>query len=146
MSREHPDHHDAELVLRVYDMRRETIMRESRDAMAQFWPQNYEDVIALTRADHPLNRAYRQVGTYWEMVYGMVKHGIVHPDYFLESNAEGMFLFAKVQPYLERYRQEANPASFRNAEWVCTQCPAGQRTYEIIKARVAKMAAARAAK
>jgi hypothetical protein len=144
MSREHPDHHDAELVLRVYEMRREQVMRESRDAIAQFWPQSYEDVIALTKADHPLNRAYRQVGSYWEMVYGMVRHGIVHPDYFLESNAEGFFLFAKVHPYLERYRQEANPSSFRNAEWAATQSPAGQRIYEIIKGRVAKMAAARA--
>jgi hypothetical protein len=146
MSREHPDHHDAELVLRVYELRRETVMRESRDAMGQFWPQAYEDVVALTRADHPLNRAYRQVGTYWEMVYGMVKHGIVHPDYFLESNAEGLFLFAKVQPHLERYRQEVNPNAFRNVEWVCTQSPAGQRLFEVIKGRVAKMAAARAAK
>ena len=144
MSREHPDHHDADLVLRVYEMRREAVMRESREAILRdFWPASFEDVLAVTKTDHPLNRAWRQVGTYWEMVYGMVRHGIVHPDYFLESNAEGFFLFARVQPHLERYRAEVNPNAFRNAEWVATQCPAGQKLYEVIQARVRKLAEAR---
>ena len=143
MSRDHPDNHDAELVLRVYDMRRETVMRESRDAMGQFWPQNYEDVIALTRADHPLNRAYRQVGTYWEMVYGMVRHGIVHAGYFLESNGEGLFHFAKVEPFLEEYRRQVSPTAFRNTEWVARECPEGRVLFEQIRERVKKIAASR---
>ena len=147
MSREHPDHHDAELVLRVYEMRREPVMRESRDAINRdFWPERYEDFLAVTKADHPLNRPWRQVGTYWEMVYGMVRHGIVHPDYFLESNGEGLILFARIHPYLERYRNEVNPLALRNAEWVTSHCPAGQRLYEVIQARVRRMAEARAKK
>ena len=145
MSREHPDHHDAQLVLQVYEMRREAVMRESRDALTrEFWPASYEDVLALSKPDHPLNRAWRQVGTYWEMVYGMVRHGIVHPDYFLETNGEGLFLYAKIQPYMERYRTEVNPLALRNTEWVATQCAPGQRLFEVIQMRVRKMAEARA--
>src|SRR5438132_7615501 len=105
MSKQHPDHHDAELALRVYELRREAVMRQSRDTLGQkFWPRSWEDVEAITRRDHPLNSAFRQVATYWEMVYGMVRHDIVHADYFLETNGEGMFLFAKMAPFLDRYR------------------------------------------
>src|SRR3954468_10463539 len=94
VSKERPDHHDAELVLRVYEMRREPVMRESRGEIARnFWPKSYEDVMAVVKGDHPLNPAFRQVGSFWEMVYGIARHGIVHADYFLESNGEGLFLF-----------------------------------------------------
>jgi hypothetical protein len=146
MAKDHPDHHDAEIVMRLYDLRREPVMRESRDAIqTQFWPRSWEDVVAVTKREHDLNRAFRQVGTYWEMAYGMVKHGIVHAEYFLESNAEGFFLLAKMQPHLEAYRREINPLAFRNAEWVAVQSPAGRTVFATIQARVAKLAAARTA-
>ena len=112
MAKETPDHHDAELVLRVYDLRREAVMRESRSAVnGSFWPKSYEDVVAVTAPDHPLNAAFRQVATYWEMVYGMVRHGIVHPEYFVESNGEGLFLFARVAPYVAQLRREGFPTT-----------------------------------
>lgn len=146
MAKDHPDHHDAEIVMRLYDLRREPVMRESRDAiMTKFWPRSFEDVLAVTKREHELNRPWRQVGTFWEMAYGMVRHYIVHAEYFLESNGEGFFLFAKVQPYLEDYRREVNPLAFRNAEWVAVQSPAGRAAYAVIQARVKKLAEARLA-
>lgn len=146
MSKDHPDHHDAEIVMRLYDLRREPVMRESRDMLMNgFWPRSYEDVIAITKREHELNRAWRQVGTFWEMAYGMVRHGIVNAEYFLESNGEGFFLFAKVHPYLEAYRRDVNPLAFRNAEWVAVECPPGRAVFGVIKGRVAKLAEARAA-
>ena len=146
MAKDHPDHHDAEIVMRLYDLRREPVMRESRDAlMAQFWPRAYEDVVAITKRDHELNRAFRQVSTFWEMAYGMVKHGIVNAEYFLESNGEGFFLFAKIQPHLEAYRRDVNALAFRNVEWVAVECPPGRALFANIQARVAKLAAGRLA-
>lgn len=140
MSKETPDHHDAELVLRVYELRREAVMRQSRDAISgQFWPKSYEDVAALLKHEHPLNPAYRQVATYWEMVYGMARHGIAHADYFLESNGEGFFLLAKVAPYLERLRQDSSPNAFRNAEWAARETATGRRIFEMFEARIRKL-------
>jgi hypothetical protein len=144
MSKERPDHHDAELAIRVYELRREETLRRSRDLLNQkFWPKSYEDVLALTKSDNPMNQAYRQVGTYWELVYGMVKHGVVHPGYFLETNGEGFFLLAKVVPYLEQLRKDVSALAFRNAEWVAKECPEGQRLFETISARVKKLAESR---
>jgi hypothetical protein len=139
MSHDFPDHHDAELVLRLYELRREAVMRQSRDALnQQFHPKSFDEFAAITKSDHPLNAAYRQVGTYWEMAYGFIKHGVLNPDLAMESNGEGLLLFAKAQPWLERIRTELNPRSFRNAEWVATQTEAGKRVFALYEARVAK--------
>jgi hypothetical protein len=139
-----PDHHDAELALRVYELRREPVMRESRSAILQkFWPKTFEDVQAVTKGDHPLNAAYRQVGSYWEMVYGFAKHGIVHPDFWLESNGEGLFVFARVAPFLDRIRSELSPVAFRNAEWISRESAEGRRLFQMFSERVKKTLAAR---
>lgn len=119
MSKAAPDHHDAELILKVYDLRREAVMRSSRDAINRdYWPRNADEALAVLAPDHPLNAAYRQTSTYWEMVYGMAKHGVVHTDFLLESNGEGLLLFARVEPYLEAIRSKTSPRAFRNAEWI----------------------------
>ena len=66
---------DADIILRLYDMRRESVMRESRNAInAKFWPKSLEDVLAVTNKwENPLNQAFRQTSGYWEMVYGFAR-------------------------------------------------------------------------
>jgi hypothetical protein len=139
MSKEVPDHHDAELVLRLYDLRRESVMRESRATMAKFLPRAWEDFFAVTQPAHPSNAAFRQVGSYWEMAYGFGRHHIVNPDFLIENTTEGLFLYAKALPFVERYRKEVAPTAFRNAEWITTQCETGKQRLEIVQARVRKM-------
>ena len=139
-----PDHQDAELVLRVYEMRREPVMRQARETLrTELWPKGAADAVAVTRGDHPLNGAYRQVGTYWEMVYGMVRHGIVNAGFFLESNLEGLFLYAKLEPYVEEIRKATTPLALKNAEWVAKECPEGRQLFDVIRARVKKLMEAR---
>ena len=132
-----PDHHDAELILRLYELRREPLMREARRYLiTEFWPASLDDVLAITRADHPQNPAFRQVGSYWEMAYGMARHGIVNPDYLAENAGEGLYLFAKVHPWLAEYRAAASPRGFRNAEWLATQCEEGRNLFAFFRQRV----------
>lgn len=138
MTKGTPDYQDADLALRVYEMRREAVMRTSRDAInGRFWPTSYEDVKAMaTTPTHEFNAPYRQVGTYWEMVYGLVKHGIVNIEFFMETNGEGMYLFAKVEPYLEQLRKEINPTLFVNAEWVAHNTERGKTMANLFRGRV----------
>lgn len=137
MSREKVDHHDAELVIKLYDLRREAVMRQSRDAMTmQFWPKSYDDFIAVTQPTHPMNAAFRQASSYWEMAYGFAKHGAINADLLIESSAEGLFLYVKILPFLEKFRKEVSPAAFANCEWISTQCEAGKIKLEMIKGRV----------
>jgi hypothetical protein len=119
-------------------------MRQSRHAILRdFWPKTWDDVQAVIKPEHPLNAAYRQTNTYWEMVYSFARHGIVHPGFWLENNGEGLFLFAKIAPFLTQIRAATAATAYRNAEWAASECPEGRPIYERICARVAKMAASR---
>ena len=141
--KEKPDHHDAELVLKLYDLRRETVMRESRKAMIDFLPRSWEDVFAVTQFGHPSNVAWRQVASYWEMAYSMARYGIVHGDFLVENGGEGLILYTKVEPYLERFRKEISPTAMLNAEWVAKETAAGRRLHAIFQGRIRQMLEAR---
>lgn len=137
-----PDHHDAELVLKLYDLRREAVMRESRHALnAQYWPRSADEAVAVTDREHALNPPFRQVCGYWEMVYGMARHGIVHADYLVENSGEGLFLFARVEPYLVQLRASSSPRALQHTEWVSRETEVGRLLMSEFRARFARMAA-----
>ena len=139
MSLERPDHADADLVLKLYDLRRETVMRDSRTKLSQFLPRTWEDFLAITQPTHPLNAAFRQVSSYWEMAYGFARHHIVNADFLIENTTEGLFIYAKVLPFLARFRKEVSPTAFGNTEWITTQCETGKQRLEMVQGRVRKM-------
>ena len=56
----------------------------------------------------------------------------------MESSGEGMFLFARVAPYLEEFRREVSPVAYQNAEWVAKNTAVGQRVFAMFSARVKK--------
>lgn len=142
--RDYPDHHDAELVVRLYELRRDPIMREARESInTKFYPRTLDELLAVAKREHPLNAAFRQTSSYWEMVYSTARYGIVHHDFLLESNGEGMLLFAKVQPFLEEYRKATNPRAFVNAEWVATHSEVGRQIFERMRANVSRAIAAK---
>ena len=67
MIKQAPDHHDADLVLKLYDLRREAVMRQSRSTIVKWIPRTYEEVVAITNLSHPDNAAWRQVSSYFEI-------------------------------------------------------------------------------
>jgi hypothetical protein len=73
----------------------------------------------------------------------MARYGIIHPDFLVENNGEGLLLYARIEPYLEAYRQATSPVAFRNAEWVATHCAAGEMLMERYRARIKRMTESR---
>lgn len=140
-----PDHHDAELVLRAYELRREPVLREARRVMTMdWWPKSLDDLKAVTSWEHPQNAAFRQVTSYWELVYGMARHGIVHGDYLAEtSGGEGLMILAKVDPWLADFRSATGPNVLRNTEWLARETTFGREAYGRLKERVDRMRASR---
>lgn len=135
-----PDHHDAEIVLKLYDLRRESVLRESRNNInASFLPKSFDEIQAVLKPGHPLNAAFRQCSTYWEMTYAMARHGIVNPDFLVESNGEGLLLFSRIEPWLTEYRKDISAIGFRNAEWVATECDMGRMVAARFRARTRAM-------
>lgn len=144
MLKEAPDHFDADLLLKIYDLRREPVMRESRYALTRdFWPRSAEEVVDILRSDHPLNTPWRQVTGYWEMVYSMARNGVIHAEFLIENNGEGLFLFARVEPYLAELRAATSPRTLRNTEWIASQTENGRVILAHFRGRVAKTLAAK---
>jgi len=143
MANKQANQNDAEIVLKLYDMRREPVMRESRNRMnAEFIPKTYEEVIAVMDPKHPLNAAFRQTTTYWEMVFSIVRHGAAHFDLLVENSGEGLFLFAKFEPFLEELRAKRSPTMFSNTSWIIEHSAWAQERMEMLRQRVAQMKSA----
>jgi hypothetical protein len=137
LKKDYPDHHDADLVLKLYELRRESVMRDSRRQLnTSFWPTSFDEVLAITKYDHPLNEAFRQCTTYWEMTYAMARHGVMHAEFMLESCGEGLLLYARIEPWLAEYRATVSALGFRNAEWVATETEMGRAIMERFRKRV----------
>ena len=136
-------HYDAELILKLYDLRREAVMRQARsDMFTKFHPKSFEELAAALKPDHPVNVAYRMVSSYWEMAAGLVKHGALDSELFAENCGEGLFLFAKVQPFLERLRKDYAPTAYVNMEWVLNKSAEARRRLELVQKRLASTAKA----
>jgi hypothetical protein len=72
------------------------------------------------------------------MVYSFARHGVVHPEFWVENNAEGLFLYAKTAAFLDKLRQDWMGHAFKNAEWAATETAAGRRLFEMFSGRVKK--------
>ena len=118
-----PNHHDAELILKLYDLRREAEIRKARNWwFAAFWPETAEDFLQVAQAvGTPENNWLRQVPGYWELAASLVLHGTLNETLFLEPAFSGeMFLiFAKIHPFLKDVRERTqNPRMLANVEKV----------------------------
>lgn len=104
---------DAELIMKLYDLRREAVMRKAREAVANFWPQSVEEVVQIAQAFGSEQNAYfRQVVSYWEMAASFVLKGALNEELFLESGGEMIFVFAKLHPFLPEIRARLNAPEF----------------------------------
>jgi hypothetical protein len=77
------------------------------------------------------------------MAFSFARHGIANPDFLAENNGEGIYLFAKVAPHLERLRKEVSPAMFVNSEWVVNNSEMGKQRFDMFSQRVKTMLAAK---
>jgi hypothetical protein len=126
---------DAEIILRLYELRTETVMRQARAWMTgEFWPATAEEFFAVAEnpAD-PHNAWLRQVLTYWEMAAAMVLHGAVSAELFVDCNSEGFFLLAKFAPILEGIREKNPWFLTKTAELVNRFSAASQRYEAVLK-------------
>jgi len=113
----------AELILRLYEIRREDEMRRARDWFAgQFFPSTPEEVLAAWTG--PESARYRMVTTYWEMAATLVNHGAIPEDLFHDANTEHVAVWVKLRPHLERLRQMARyPSYLSQLERLMTRMP-----------------------
>ena len=132
---------DAQLVLQLYDLRREAELRKARNWwVVTFWPRTADDFIKVATAlGTQENNWLRQAGGYWDLAAALVLHGTIHPDLFLEGGSSGemFFMYAKIQPILKELREKMqSPGLFSNVEKVIMSTKAGRERLNTITARV----------
>ncbi len=104
---------DAELILKLYDLRRETVMREARSFIFGFMPQTIDDVMAILSDFSSLQNAYfRQVVGYWDMAASLVLRGALHEDLARDNFMELIFVYSRLEPFLAEVRQQTGMAGF----------------------------------
>jgi hypothetical protein len=134
----------AELILRLYELRREAVMREARNWFFSFNPESFEDIQTAVMGEHSAH--LRMVTTYWDMACSFVNHGAVDAEMFNDANSEQVFVFAKIQPFLEQIRaNNGNPAAFRHLEQAVMAMPQAEERVARARAMSKAVAQARAA-
>ena len=133
---------DAELILKLYDLRREAEMRKARNWwLAGFWPESADDVVKIGMAlGSQENNWLRQVGGYWEMAASLVLHGTLNEDMFLEPSFSGemFFVFAKIHPFLAELREKfQSPTMMANTEKLINRSERGRQQLKLTEERIA---------
>jgi hypothetical protein len=133
--------HDAQVVMQLYDLRREAEMRKARNwFLVEFWPQSADDIMKVANAFPSQQNAWmRQVGGYWDMAASLVLHGAVNEELFLQPGISGemFFFFAKVHPFLKEVRAKMNnPDAFANIEKVATGSKLARKRLERVSKNV----------
>ena len=136
-------HHDADLILKLYELRREATMREARNWMFTFNPTSIQDVIEVLLGEH--SGHYRMVISYWDMAAAMVNNGAIDEKLFNETNGEHLAVYSKVAPVLEDIRTMfGNPDFLRNLETLVKRVPDAEQKIEAMRERMKKFADMRA--
>jgi hypothetical protein len=94
---------DANLILRLYEIRREGTMRRARAWFTtDFNPEKTEDILAALVGEHSAD--FRMVASYWDMAAAMVNHGAIDEEMFNDINTEHVAVYAVMQPFLADLR------------------------------------------
>ena len=131
-------HHDADLILKLYELRREPVMREARNWFFTFNPQNMQDFIDVLTSEK--SGYYRMVVSYWDMAASLVNNGAIDPQMFNDANGEHLFVYSKIEPFLADLRRESgNPDFLAHLERVVKQVPNVEEKLVALRARINKL-------
>ncbi len=123
---------DADLILKLYDLRREETLRKARRFLVfDFNPKTLEELRAVTRdTKSEYNPHWRQAMSFWEMAASLVLRGALDADLFLDTSVEGILIYAKFHHWhAETEKQSGNPFMGKTAELIA-KYPAAKARYE----------------
>lgn len=101
----HPTYDDANLILRLYEMRREDRMREARAWFtAHFRVKSWEELTTLAPGGTDQNASYRMVISYWDLVASFVTSGVLNKELFFQSGRELLLVWERLKPVLPEIR------------------------------------------
>jgi hypothetical protein len=143
---------DANLILRLYELRREEKLRQAREWFAMnFTATTPEEVQKLMPMGSQQNTYFRMVVSYWDMAASFVTSGVLNQDLFLETNGELLFVWERVRELAPAFREMTkNPEAWHNLEkvgnaFIQKMQSKGPEAYSAFQAMIRSVAAAQKA-
>jgi hypothetical protein len=116
---------EAELILKLYELRREDTMRKARDwYFRDFHPESKADIDTAMFSEH--SGHLRMVWSYWDMAAALVNHGAISLEFFTDTNGEHLSTFSKVEPFLAEMRASVGPPFMASLEKLVDATPNGR--------------------
>lgn len=129
---------DADLILKLYDLRREKTMREARNWFFMFDPQSPKDLMEVLTSDK--SGLLRMVISYWDMACSLVNNGAIDSQMFNDANGEHIFVYAKMEPFLPAMREMmGNPQFLGHLEKTVKELPECETKLENVRERIKKI-------
>jgi hypothetical protein len=102
-----PTHEQAQLQLQVYDLRRETRLRQARD----WFQQNYivetiDDAMRIAAPGTESGTFFGMVIGYWEQTCALLNYGLLHEDLFFETTGEFFGVWEMLKPVVPQFREQ----------------------------------------
>jgi hypothetical protein len=123
---------DSLVILKLYEIRGEQLMREARRwFFSAFAPSSGKDVVALMLSGEKESAFYRMVASHWEVAAALVNNGGVDEQLFLAANTEHLVVFAKLQPFINEIRETiGEPDYLSNLEQLVMRVPNVEKKLE----------------
>jgi len=136
---------EADLILKLYDLRREPTMRIARDYyFREFNPESMQNIVDVLFGEH--SGHLRMVVSYWDMAAALVNHGAIDATLFNDTNGEHFSVFAKLEPFLSELRATLAPQFLVNLEKLIDATPDGRKRVAELQERMKAIRAQMAAK
>ena len=130
----------ADLILKLYDLRREKKMRKARNWFFTFNPKSADEIMQ-TMMDPDVGGYLRMVTSYWDMAAAFVNHEAIDSAMFNETAGEHVMVFAKIEPFLAELREKfGSPEAFRHLEKMIMSLPDGAERVRKTQEWMASMA------
>ncbi|HKO03832.1 MAG TPA: hypothetical protein VJW51_03740 [Candidatus Acidoferrales bacterium] len=119
-------HDQANLLLRLYELRRDPRMREAREWFVQdFSATTMEELFKKYPPGSEENASFRMVVSYWDMCAGMVNRGLIDDEFFFENGGEAWLVYDKTKELAVSQRKGmGNPLVLKQLEVMGTRMDA----------------------
>ena len=105
-----PTHADAELLLHLYEIRRDDELRRARAwFLTDFKPASWADIKAVYLSHSEEDRHFRMTISYWELVGTLVNRGVLHPDLFFDHTGEDIVTWERCKAWIADARADIRP-------------------------------------
>lgn len=129
--KQQPTYEDANLVLRLYELRREEKMRAAREWFGKnFHAKNLEEIQKIAPMGSQENAYMRMVASYWDMAAALVNRGVLNEELFADTNGEILFVYERMREVLPAIRE-----AFKSPQFMANLEAVAERMLETAKTR-----------